>query len=121
MPDQISTSNIPQLTQVEVTDAIQESISMLLDRYGISSLPSNEQREAIDKIGDLLTSEIIARAVDRMDDEQAKKFSDFIDTDPSQENVLQRLMQNDPLFVQSINDVAEEFIAESDYIMGLSE
>ncbi len=117
----LHTANATQLSDAEVTAAIQESVNLLLDPCGISALPAEEQRSAIEKISDLLVSEMLARAIDRMDDERAKAFADFIETEPTQEAVLKRLMNEDPLFIQSIDEVAQEFIEESDYVMGFTE
>jgi hypothetical protein len=106
------------VTADAVREAIEDAVDMILDRYGVSALAPSEQDDAIDQIGELLTQEIIMHAVDRMDEARAPAFSAFMDTNPTEVDVLKRLVGEDPEFVESIDMIVEDFIAESDYLMG---
>lgn len=107
-----------KISPEEVQTAVELSTQALLNRYGVSALSQNEQVEALNTISAQLVKEVMARMIDRMSDQEAVNFSEYLQTDPKEEDVYRLLLAEDgEAFIQTIEEVAREFTQETDYVL----
>jgi hypothetical protein len=84
---------------------------------GIDTLPIEQQKETMEKLGAIVYQEVMLRALDAMTDEDKDEFEKLIEKDPSPEAMFTFLSQKVPNLDAIAKEEAEKLHAESADIM----
>jgi len=71
---------------------------------GISALPQDQQKDAMDKMGAIVYQEVMLRVLEAMTDENKDEFEKLIETNPDPETMFKFLAEKVP----SIETIATE-------------
>lgn len=87
----------------------------LLDALDISELPPEEQEELLLDLGDLVFRGSMLRLIERMDDATKDDFNALMDTDPSEDGVMEflqtRVPDADQAVEETLADIRSDILA----------
>jgi hypothetical protein len=96
-------------------DTINNNIITVL---GIDTLPVEQQKEAMERLGAIVYQEVMLRALDEMNDEDKDEFEKLIETNPDPEAMFTFLAAKVPTIDSIAAEEAEKLRSESTDIMG---
>lgn len=87
----------------------------LLEALDISELPAEEQEELLLDLGDLVFRGSMLRLIERMDDSTKDDFNALMDTDPSEDKVMEflqaRVSDADQAVEETLADIRNDILA----------
>jgi len=95
-------------------DTINKNIIEIL---GISSLPPEEQKEAMEKLGAIVYQEVMLRVLDDMNDADKSAFESLIEKNPDPEAMFAFLKEKVPNIEEIVKEEAESIRDESAEIL----
>lgn len=95
-------------------DKINKSIVEIL---GISSLPEEKQKDALEKLGAIVYQEVMLRVLDIMTETDKDEFERLIEKDPSPETMFTFLAQKVPNLDEIVIEEAKSLQEESAQIL----
>lgn len=84
---------------------------------GIDTLPVEQQKDAMEKMGAIVYQEVMLRALDIMSEEDKDAFEKIIEKNPDPEIMFTFLSTKIPNINEIVNEEAEKFRNESADIM----
>ena len=84
---------------------------------GIDTLPQDQQKDAMEKLGGIVYQEVMLRVLDIMSDEDKDEFEKLIETNPDPETMFTYLAQKVPNIGDIASEEAEKLRKESADIM----
>lgn len=89
----------------------------IIDILGISTLPEEEQKNTMEKMGGIVYQEIMLRAIDLLSEEDKNQFEKIMQENPNPEAMFAFLEEKIPNIEEIANEEAEKFKADSANIM----
>jgi hypothetical protein len=85
---------------------------------GINSLPVEQQKEAMERLGAIVYQEVMIRVVDMMGEEDKNEFEKLVEKDGNPETMFEFLSKKIPNLEQIVIEEAEKLRSESAEIIG---
>ena len=89
----------------------------IIKTLGIDTLPEEQQKDAIERLGSLVYQEVMLRVLDIMSDEDKDSFEKLIETNPDPEIMFTFLNEKIPNLNEIIDEEAKKLRDESADIM----
>ncbi len=90
----------------------------IIEILGINSLPADEQKEAMERLGALVYQEVMLRVLDDMNDEDRSSFEQLAEKNQDPETLFVFLSEKVPNVEEIVREEAESIRDESAEIMG---
>ena len=85
---------------------------------GINSLPVEQQKEAMEKLGVIVYQEVMLRVLEILKDEEKDEFEKLAEKDPNPEKLFEFLSEKIPNFGEIVKEEAEKLREEAKEIIG---
>ena len=85
---------------------------------GINSLPVEQQKEAMERLGAIVYQEVMLRVIDILTEENKDEFEKLIEKDPNPETMFEFLSEKVPNLDEIVREEAEKLREESAEIIG---
>ena len=85
---------------------------------GINTLPIEQQKEAMERLGAIVYQEVMLRVLDILKEEEKDEFEKLIEKDPNPELMFNFLSQKIPNLDEIVKEEAEKLRSESAEIIG---
>lgn len=89
----------------------------IITTLGINTLPVEQQKEAMEKLGAIVYQEVMLRVLDILSDEDKDAFEKVIAANPDPENMFDFLASKVPNLDEIVNEEATKLRDESAEIM----
>lgn len=98
-----------------MTKLTEQDAQKLLEALDISELSPEEQEELLLDLGDLVFRGSMLRLIERMDDKTKDDFNALMDTDPSEDSVIDflysRIPEADQAVEETLADIRSDILA----------
>jgi len=84
---------------------------------GINTLPIEQQKEAMEKLGAIVYQEVMLRVLDILSEEEKNQFEKIIEVDPDPEIMFTFLGEKVPNLDQIVNEKAQKLRDEASDIL----
>lgn len=96
----------------------QEINNNIIKTLGIDSLPPEQQKEAVERLGAIVYQEVMLRVLDLMSEEDKDTFEKLIEVSPDPEIMFTFLGEKIPNLEEIINEEATKLREEGAEILG---
>ena len=103
---------MPEITQQSIQADLIALESQLSLMFGLDTVTPMERENMLVRIYSLVMSESVARVLEMMDDDEVDRFNAVIDNDPSEQIVIEYLLEAVPEFPDIMEKVAFEMMDE---------
>ena len=90
----------------------------IIKTLGIDTLPEDKQKEALEKLGELVYQEVMLRVLDVLSEEEKDEFEKLIEKTPDPELMFSFLALKVPNFEEIVNEETQKLKNETAEIMG---
>jgi predicted transposase YdaD len=90
----------------------------IIEILGIDKLPTDKQKEAMERLGGIVYQEVMLRALETMTEEDKDAFEKMIETNPDPEAMFTYLGTKVPNLNEIVSEEAESLRAEAAEIIG---
>ena len=96
----------------------QESKINLIEKLGLMNLPEGDREALLEKTGDIVFQKILARAMEKLTNEDREAFEALFDREDTTEDVVLDFLQSKiPDLDSLVKDEISGFLSEADDIM----
>jgi hypothetical protein len=100
------------MSDQDITQQSDQIQSIIMKELGLEGIPDEQQKELISKMGEVILKKIFLETMDRLGDEDQEAFQKLLETEPTEEQVREFLLEKIPDYDQMTEKIAKDFMQE---------